>query len=342
MAVLTDDTFRRQVARASLRETFLMNLTAPFGARRAPKFLAALAAAALTLSVGGAGALAQDAPATVISPDVAPVTVGANLNISPKRLTFDRSGKSATVYIFNQGDTAATFDIALIDRVMLPNGQIEPVEGAKPETVAVAARLKSAQPMLLATPRRATLAPGKGQTIRVRVNPGAEAAGPGEYRSHLTVTTIPPRNIGLTAEQASKPGSQELSFLIHSVFGISIPVIVRLGDTDVRAGIENVKLSYADIAPGPSKPAVRTPVLSFDIARLGGNSLFGNIEVKGAKSKEPIGVARGVGVYTEIDRRAVQLPLTRAPEPGEKLDITFSDDDTSPGRVVAHSAFTAP
>jgi P pilus assembly chaperone PapD len=327
-----------------------MKTAASLTALRAPKILAAIAAGLLTLSISGAAALAQDAAPTPVAPatvtsDVAPIAVGANLNISPKRLTFDRSGRSATVYIYNQGDTPATFDIALVDRVMTPSGQISAVAdvAAKPELAPFAAKLKSAQPMLLATPRRATLAPGKGQTIRVRVNPGAEAAGLGEYRSHLTVTTIPPRDLGMTAEQASKPGSQELSFLIHSVFGISIPVIVRLGDADVRGAIENTRFSYENISPnGGAAPAVRTPVLSFDLARLGASSLFGNLEVKGAKGKEPIGLARGVGVYTEIDRRNVQLPLTRAPAPGETLEITFSDDDTSPGRVVARSAFTAP
>ena len=300
----------------------------------------------LMLSVGGASALAQDAPPAAAPErvDPAPITLGANLNISPKRLTFDRSGKSATVYIFNQGKAPATFDIALVDRIMTPAGQITPLSEAvgKPELADIAGKLKSAKPMLLATPRRATLAPGKGQTIRVRVNPGAETTvGPGEYRTHLTVTTIPPRDIGLTAEQASTTRPDELKFLIRSVFGISIPVIVRLGGADVRGGIENVSLTYADLSPDGIAPPVRTPVLNFDLARLGESSLFGNIEVRGEKSKDPIGLARGVGVYTEIAARSVQLPLQREPAPGERLEITFTDDDTSPGRVIARSVYSA-
>src|SRR5690606_21039250 len=130
---------------------------------------------------------------------------------------------SATVYIFNQGTTTATFDITLVDRVMQPSGQISPMselEG-KPEFADLTGRLKSAQPVLLATPRRATLEPGKGQTIRVRVNPGAETTlGPGEYRSHLTVTTIPPRDLGVSVEEAAAAGPQELKFTVYSVFGI--------------------------------------------------------------------------------------------------------------------------
>lgn len=306
--------------------------------RPRPLFAASLLAA--LFATAPLPALAQDEAASA----PVPVTVGANINISPKRLTFDRSGKSATVYIFNQGQTAATFDVGLVDRIMTPSGQITPLSDAqaKPELADIASNLKSAQPMLLATPRRVTLQPGKGQTIRVRVNPGAEGQAPGEYRTHLTVTTIPPRDIGLTAEQAARPAEGELKFVVHSVFGISVPVIVRLGEIDVRAAIENAKLTYADVSPDGVAPPVRTAVLSFDLARVGANSLFGNLQVTGAKGKEPIGLARGVGVYTEIDRRAIEIPLKRAPEAGERLEVTFTDDDTSPGKVLAQSVIEAP
>jgi len=303
--------------------------------------LVGLAAGMMMLCAGAPSMARETAPASV---NAAPVSVGANLNISPKRLTFDRSGKSATVYIFNQGTAPATFDIGLVDRVMSPSGEIVALSEAatRPELSGPASRVKSAQSMLLATPRRATLEPGKGQTIRVRVNPGAETTrGAGEYRTHLTVTTIPPREIGLTADEASKPSSDQLRFTVVSVFGISIPVIVRLGPAEVRAAIENPHITYADISPDGVAPAVRTAVASFDVARLGASSLFGNFEVRAKGGKEPIGLARGVGVYTEIDRRAVQIPLTRAPAPGEQLEITFTDDDTSPGRVLAQSAFSA-
>jgi len=319
--------------------------------------VAGVLAAALLFGPGAAFAQdADDAPAAAPAPAPAAAAaetatpevtrVGANLNISPKRLTFDKAGKSATVYIFNQGTTPAAVDIDLIDRVMQPDGQIVAADDAakKPEGQALVGKLQSAKPLLLATPRRAMLEPGKGQTIRVRVMPGpAGTAAKGEYRTHLTVTTIPPKNLGLTAEEAAgvKPG--ELSFTVYSVFGISIPVIVRLGAPDVRAAIENPHLEYVNVPQPDGGPAKRTPVLDFDIVRQGASSLFGNVEIRAkAKGKDLIGLARGVGIYTEIDRRAMQVPLSRAPTAGEALELTFTDDDTSPGRLLAQSAFTAP
>jgi len=275
---------------------------------------------------------AQPAPASGPAPTVS--SVGANLNISPKRVTFDRNKRSATVFIFNQGTAPATFDIALVKRLMLPDGQISPSADvqAKPELKAIADRERSAKSMILVTPRRAVLAPGKGQAIRLRLDPTADATG--EYRTTLTVTTVPPRDAGLTAEQAAAGNPGELRFVINSAFGLSIPLIVRMGTPEVKAAIENAKLDYADISPDGVSPAKRTPVVSFDLVRLGASSLFGNIEIRDPKVRDPLGVARGVGVYPEIDRRSMRLPLTTAPAPGDELQITFTDDDTSPGNVL--------
>jgi len=274
----------------------------------------------------------------------APATVDVNLNITPKRLTFDRGDRSATVYIFNQGSTPATFDIALVDRVMLPTGDIKPVSEAKTEAQLkpVVDKLKSAEGMVLATPRRATLAPGKGQTIRIRVTPPATADG-SEYRSHLTVTTVPPRDVGLTAEEASAERSKQLSFRINSVFGLSIPVIVRSGPANVQGEIRGARLNYANLSPDGVAPPRRTPIVTFDLVRSGTNSLFGNVEVRSKSGgKDPIGLMRGVGVYTEIGHRSVQVALQRTPAAGEQLEITFVDDDVTPGRVIARSNLAAP
>jgi hypothetical protein len=278
---------------------------------------------------------AQPAPAP---PAAAVTTVGANLNITPKRITFDRNRRSATVYIFNQGNAPATVDIALVDRAMLPDGEIKALSDAqaKPEDKAVADKVKTASNLLLISPRRATLSPGQGQTIRLRLTTMPDSPAAAEYRSHLTVTTIPPPTVGVTAEQAAQANPNELRFQITSVFGLSIPAIVRAGDTDVRAGIENAHIEYADVSADGRSPPKRTPVMVLDLVRVGANSLFGNLEIRLAGKKgDPIGLARGVGVYPEISRRTVRIPLTRALTAGEKLEVTFTDDDTSPGKVLA-------
>lgn len=293
----------------------------------------ALLPAFAVLAVVGTDAQGQPAPA---APPVVSTTVGANLNITPKRVTFSPTQRTASVYIFNQGTTAATFDIALIDRAMLPDGQIVALDDPRHQTAQpIFGKVASAKSMVLVSPRRATLAPGQGQTIRLRVG-AVPADAKGEFRTHLTVTTIPPASAGTTVEDAAGGAANELRFQITSVFGLSIPAIVRTAPADVRAAIENPRIEYVELSPDGRAAPQRTPMMAFDLVRVGANSLFGNVEVRPASKKgDPIGLARGVGVYPEIDRRTMRVPLTRTPAPGEKLEVSFTDDDTSPGKLLA-------
>lgn len=264
-----------------------------------------------------------------------PAANGANLNISPKRVTLDRAHRTGTIYVFNQGSAPGTFDISLVDRVMLPDGQIVPLADAKasPAIQALADRVKSAQPILQISPRRITLNPGQGQTIRLRIAGTPSDPSAIELRSHLTISSLPPRDSGTTAEAAAANApSTELRFQINALLGLSVPAIVRLTDPDVRAGIENARVTMERVAGPASTPVA---VLSMDLVRQGANSLFGNLEVRSSPLAPPIGLARGVGVYTEIERRSLRIILSRAPAPGEHLEVTFTDDDTAPGKPLA-------
>jgi hypothetical protein len=310
------------------------------------KILSAVLALALAPSAGLRAQPAAQPATPAAAPAPAPVPTfrqpaGANLNISPKRLVLDRNRRTGTIFIFNQGAAPGTFDITLVDRVMLPDGQILAVADAQanPQAKAFADRVKSAQGVLQVSPRRITLAPGQGQTIRLRVSGAPDDPGAVELRSHLTIATLPPRESGTTPEQAAANApTGELRFQINALLGLSIPAIVRMTDPDVRAAIENPRITL-ERRGGPDAPP--TPVLTVELARQGTNSLFGNVEVRvqGQRSGEPLGIARGVGVYTEIDRRTIQVALARAPQPGERLEVTFTDDDSAPGKLLAKLDF---
>lgn len=307
---------------------------------------AAFAFLPLLALAGAASAEPAAAPtAPVATSAAAPPAVNAYINITPKRLTFDRTRRNGTVFLLNQGEDPITVDISMIDRVMLPDGQILAADEAaqRSEGKAAAAALKSAKELVQVSPRRVTLAPGRPQTVRVRIAAPPEGAD-GERRSHLTVTTLPPRDSGATAEAAAaNPGAAgQLRFQITAVYGLSIPVIVRAGEPDVRAAIENARIEYAEVSPDGRAPPRRTAIAVFEVVRAGPSSLYGNFEVRPAgdrRGAEALGLARGVGVYPEITRRAVRIPLSRPPAAGEQLEVTFTDDDTSPGKVLAKAAF---
>lgn len=268
----------------------------------------------------------------LISLLAAPATaqVGADLNISPRRVTFDEGERAATVYVFNQGDTPATYTVELVDRVMLPDGQIV-AQADAPD----APHSPSAQPFIEYTPRRVVLEPKQSQVIRVRVRPPAGDSS-GEYRTHLTVTALPPEDTGFTAAQAAAADPGGVALQVTALFSVSIPLIVREGAVDARAAIENLsRLPATEGAPNG--------VLQLDLIRVGANSVYGDVEIHAGQGPADriVGLVRGVAVYAEIERRTLTAPLAEAVAEGEELRVIYRDDDVQVGAELATASLPA-
>jgi hypothetical protein len=286
-------------------------------------------------------ALVALAPAALAPPSVAQQVRAASVNITPKRLVLDRNHRTGTIFVYNQGGESGTFNIDLIDRVMLPDGQIVPVESAsaKPDLKVYADNLKSAHGIVVVSPRHVTLAAGQGQTVKLMIGDLGDATT--EFRSHLTISTLPQRSEGTTAEQAAGADASQFKVVVNSVYGLSMPVIVRAGPTDVRAGIENAHAEVVNMRVNPTAPLAPTPVVSFDLVRRGANSLFGDVSVRFENplpGDKPLAIALSMGVYGELPSRHVNLPLSRKPAPGQRVVVTFTDQDTMPGKLLATSA----
>lgn len=250
--------------------------------------------------------------------------VGADLNISPKRVVFGPGDRSATVYIFNQGDQPATYSVELVDRVMLPDGQIV-AAADHPQ-----AQIASAQDLVQYTPRRITLEPRQSQAIRVR----ARGGGSGEHRSHLTVTALPPENAGFTVEQAASDNGDAVSLQVVALFSVSIPVIVRDGPADARALIDGLRIA------GDGNQTL----LSMDLVRLGASSVYGDVEifVDDAAGRRRLTAVRGVAVYPEAERRTVTAALSEPVRAGQTVTVIYRDDDARVGEVLASATLVAP
>ncbi|WP_411289243.1 hypothetical protein [Phenylobacterium sp.] len=261
--------------------------------------------------------------------------VGARLSLSPKRLTFVGPRRSATVYVHN-GGPAATFDVTLVDRMMGPDGLIVSVDEARqsPALGEIAARVRSARAMIAVSPRRLALGPGEGATLRISLT-GDEAAVAGEFRTHLTVSAMPPAEVGLSADAAAAGHTGE-PVQLKALWAFSIPVIVRPEATDARAAIENAQVRR-------SPAGGEGPVLAFDLVRLGASSLFGNLVVRKRAGgvETQLFVLRGVGLYPEISRRRFKAPLGAAVGDNDVLEVVFVDDDVRPGEMLASHVLPA-
>ena len=299
--------------------------------------LALLAALIGPIAQTPAQAQAQTAPTPSANATPPAGSVGGmgDVNLYPKRVVIDDRNRLATIGLYNRSPAPGEYDVTVSDKLMTPQGTLIDLETVTDP--AMRARVRSAATMLRWSPRRVALGGSEAQTVRVmvRVPPDLPA---GEYRSHFTIVSAPPAADGLSIDNATGQGqNQGIGVRIVPRFGISIPVIVRVGETTLNVGLKDFALGEG----GSGK------VINLTVTRDGTRSAFGDIRILAPGSKEPIAEVLGVGVYTEVGSRTVQVPVNAKADPrflarGARLTATFTDDDSAPGKVLAKQDFTLP
>src|SRR3546814_19952432 len=88
--------------------------------------------------------------------------------------------------------------------------------------------------MIVFSPRRVTLPPNQPQVVRVGVRV-PEGLPPGEYRAHMLFRAVPDVVPAVAAE--AKPAGAGVSIALTPIYGITIPVILRVGDPGAAAAI---------------------------------------------------------------------------------------------------------
>ena len=233
-------------------------------------------------------------PRVVVGALLAPLMLAAtpasagvgDLLVAPTRIVLNGS-RGTEIILNNIGDDVATYRISVELRRMSANGQLEDV-------AAPSAAETSARDMILYAPRRVTLPPNQPQSIRIAARAPAGLAD-GEYRVHLLFRAIPkPRPVS-----AAPADFKGIGFALTPIYGVTIPVIVRLGNLQAKSGIANVHLN---------KTAGKTAI-DMELTRGGSRSVFGDIKVFKPGVVEPIATQRGVAVYTEIGQRMISIPV---------------------------------
>ncbi len=219
------------------------------------------------------------------------ISAQGDLMVMPKRVVFDANERSHEVNIANTGNDTATYAISFIQYKMAEDGNFiqieEPEEGQK-----------FASEYLRYYPRRVSLAPNEAQTIRLQLTKTGEMSE-GELRSHFYFRAVE-KETALAKEDLQKD-ADGISINIKTVFGISIPVIIRKGNTTAEVKLEELKLDLEE-----------SPVLSLDIVRSGNRSVYGNFRVSYISdngSVTEIGKVNGISVYTPNTRRHFKFPL---------------------------------
>lgn len=231
------------------------------------------------LALGAAAVLA------VAAPTMAGV---GDLLVAPTRIVLN-GGRGTEVILKNIGSETATYRVSAELRRMNPDGTLVDVKDAS-------ALEKAAQDMIVFAPRKVTLPPNQPQAVRVSAR-APQGLADGEYRVHLLFRAIPEATPVTEPVEASG-----LAFKLIPVYGVTIPVIVRLGNLTAKAGISAVERVQHN-----GRDAV-----ALQLSRSGDRSTYGEVRVLKPGIKEPIAFIKGVAVYKEVDSRRVTVPVDAA------------------------------
>jgi P pilus assembly chaperone PapD len=206
-----------------------------------------------------------------------------NLLITPRRVVFEGSKRSMDLNLANTGQDTATYAISLIQIRMKDDGGFETITEPDPDQ-------RFADRFIRYFPRTVTLGPNEAQVVKVQLIRSGELLD-GEYRSHFYFRAIP-RTLPLGEEEKVKD-TTTISVRLTPVFGITIPVIVRKGESMVRVILSDLVFEIINESE---------PRISFVFNRSGNISVFGDLTVDHISPQGKItrvGVANGV--YTQCD-----------------------------------------
>ncbi|NJW53342.1 fimbria/pilus periplasmic chaperone [Salinimicrobium oceani] len=241
----------------------------------------------------------------------APLFAQGDLMIMPKRLVFDGSQRSQEINLANTGSDTAVYAVSFVNYKMTEEGNFEQVEEAEDGQ-------RFATDFLRYFPRRVTLAPNEAQTIRVQLTRTGNLEQ-GEYRSHMYFRAVEEQT-ALGAEEAED--AEGISINIKTIFGISIPVIIRHGASTTSLELRDLELALSG----------EQPALSLGIFRSGNMSVYGNLiaeHISTSGKITEVGTVKGVSVYTPNAHRKFRFELRNAKEvdlTNGKIRVTYADE----------------
>lgn len=252
-----------------------------------------------------------------------------DLLITPHRVVLEGNKQIEEIVVANIGQDTAFYSISLIEYRMDEDGNLheitEPIPG-----------LKFASPFLRYFPRSIELAPNESQVVRIQVRrrPGLEE---GEYRSHLYFRAVPKQEP--QGNETAATDTTAIGIRLIPIYGISIPVIVRIGNLSVSCTISDLALEQKE---------GDTPVLKLVLNREGDKSVYGDLTVDYVSptgERVNVGKIRGIAVYTPNTTRRVSIRLT-VPEEVDlnngKLVVRFSDANEAKPQVYDEKEWILP
>lgn len=221
------------------------------------------------------------------------IAAQGDLIVTPNRVVFEGRKQKEVLNLINKSDKPATYTVSFVQRSMNEDGSFNIVETEDKDA-------PFADPFLRIYPRQVTLMPGEGQVVIIQVRKKPDMME-GEFRSHLYFRAEE-KNNPLDNTIIEAPNAIDIK--LTPIYGITIPIIIRNGNTSVVSTINDVKLIK-------NKDEM---VVNFVLNRIGNSSSYGNFKVEYIPLKgKPIivGELNGIAIYTNIKKRFISIALNK-------------------------------
>lgn len=249
-----------------------------------------------------------------------------NLLITPRRVVFDGTRRVMELNLANTGQDTSKYNVSIIQYRMNEDGSFEEITTPDPGQ-------NFADKNIRFFPRTVTLGPKETQAVKMQVT-NMDQLAPGEYRSHVYFRAVP-KQVAL-GEEDLKKDTTAVSVQLVPIFGITIPVIIRVGESTTKVNFSDLKLGMVNDT---------TNALFMTFNRAGNFSVYGDIKVvytSPAGKTTVVGEVSGIAVYTPNLKRNFRLDLDNKAKVNSKINyhtgslkVTFSaQSDTHPEKYA--------
>jgi hypothetical protein len=245
-----------------------------------------------------------------------------NLMVFPRRVVFEGSKRSQTLNLANTGMDTARYNISFVQYRMKENGAFEEI--TKPDF-----EENFADKYIRFFPRSVILAPNDAQLVKIQLIKTSQMS-PGEYRSHLYFRAVPAEKP--LGEKEVLKDTTSMSIKLIPIFGITVPVIIRVGESTAKVSISDVSFEMVNDA---------IPILSMAFNRTGNMSVYGDIAIDYISPRGKVtrvSFIQGMAVYTPNPVRRLKVDFDKTlgiDYRRGKLHIVYSSQsDTKPEKLA--------
>ena len=236
--------------------------------------------------------------------------------VMPTRVVIPPGQNTATMTLMNRGEEKRTYDISMTNVVMQEDAPSKQVDTFP----------YSAKRMLRYVPRRAELAPGEMQTVRLMVRRPPDLED-GDYHTHILFTEVlEKRDAKKSKDEAEKKVEGDgFRVNVETKYAVATPVVLQHGEVTGKLRIEGV-----------DKDATTDEKLKVKLSREGNSEGHGVVQVyrKTQGGLEKIAHDYKPRLYREIKTRTGAINMFEGEKPEGELLLRLRESSSKNARIL--------